>query len=156
MSYPQYQQPPPAPTTQYSKNPAIAAVLNFLFPGLGYWYVGIKKVFGLDSIIFLVIYLAASFIISWIIPFTWIIFLALDVIFAIDVYKRAQGQPGFNFISTEPPYITPYTTYPQQPAYQQPTAPTQATTPTCPVCGTPLVYVQEYNRWYCPKCQKYY
>ncbi|MGQ0798203.1 MAG: hypothetical protein ACT4OI_10150 [Methanobacteriota archaeon] len=25
----------------------------------------------------------------------------------------------------------------------------------CPVCGTPLVFVQQYNAWYCQKCQQY-
>jgi len=28
--------------------------------------------------------------------------------------------------------------------------------PRCPVCGTPLVYVAQYKRWYCPKCKRYY
>ncbi len=37
-----------------------------------------------------------------------------------------------------------------------PTAPTaSASTPTCPRCGTPLTYVQQYQRWYCPNCKEY-
>ncbi|MCD6563887.1 MAG: hypothetical protein J7K23_08260 [Thermoproteales archaeon] len=56
------------------------------------------------------------------------------------------------------------TPYPQQPYYQQAPAPqAQQTTPSttqqapkCPVCGTPLVWVEQYKRWYCTKCQKYY
>ena len=27
--------------------------------------------------------------------------------------------------------------------------------PTCPTCKGPLSYVQQYQRWYCYKCQKY-
>jgi len=30
-----------------------------------------------------------------------------------------------------------------------------ATTATCPTCGGPLTFVQQYQRWYCPKDQKY-
>lgn len=32
---------------------------------------------------------------------------------------------------------------------------TSAPVPTCPKCGTPLIYVQEYQRWYCPTCREY-
>ena len=34
-------------------------------------------------------------------------------------------------------------------------APAAAPTPTCPTCGSPLVYVEQYKRWYCPNCKKY-
>lgn len=33
--------------------------------------------------------------------------------------------------------------------------PTQAAKPTCPTCKAPLSYIQQYQRWYCYKCQKY-
>ncbi|MBO3799032.1 MAG: hypothetical protein QW491_11285 [Thermoproteota archaeon] len=36
-----------------------------------------------------------------------------------------------------------------------PVTPTQTTAPTCPKCGTPLMYVQQYQRWYCPTCREY-
>lgn len=26
---------------------------------------------------------------------------------------------------------------------------------TCSTCGGPLTYVQQYQRWYCTRCQKY-
>jgi NADH pyrophosphatase NudC (nudix superfamily) len=32
---------------------------------------------------------------------------------------------------------------------------TGAPTPACPKCGTPLTYVQQYQRWYCPTCREY-
>jgi|YelNatPaOPRAMG01_1025707.scaffolds.fasta_scaffold116161_2 hypothetical protein len=39
----------------------------------------------------------------------------------------------------------------------QPVATQAAGTPTpaCPKCGTPLTYVQQYQRWYCPTCREY-
>jgi hypothetical protein len=40
----------------------------------------------------------------------------------------------------------------------QPTAPAPApspATPTCSTCGGPLRYIQQYQRWYCDKEQKY-
>ena len=33
--------------------------------------------------------------------------------------------------------------------------PQQAQQPTCPTCRGPLSYIQQYQRWYCYKCQKY-
>jgi sporulation protein YlmC with PRC-barrel domain len=31
----------------------------------------------------------------------------------------------------------------------------QAQQPVCPTCKGPLSYIQQYQRWYCYKCQKY-
>jgi len=43
-----------------------------------------------------------------------------------------------------------------QPAGPQPIAqPQQAQQPVCPTCRGPLSYIQQYQRWYCYKCQKY-
>ena len=36
-----------------------------------------------------------------------------------------------------------------------PSNPPAPTTPTCPTCGGPLRYIQQYQRWYCDKEQKY-
>jgi hypothetical protein len=36
-----------------------------------------------------------------------------------------------------------------------PAPPPAAATPTCPTCGSPLRYIQQYQRWYCDKEQKY-
>jgi sporulation protein YlmC with PRC-barrel domain len=33
--------------------------------------------------------------------------------------------------------------------------PQQAQQPVCPTCKGPLSYIQQYQRWYCYKCQKY-
>jgi hypothetical protein len=43
-------------------------------------------------------------------------------------------------------------TSPQAMPTSNPPAPT---TPTCPTCGGPLRYIQQYQRWYCDKEQKY-
>ena len=43
-------------------------------------------------------------------------------------------------------------------ASPQPTAPSpppSPATPTCSTCGGPLRYIQQYQRWYCDKEQKY-
>lgn len=33
--------------------------------------------------------------------------------------------------------------------------PAGAPASTCPKCGTPLTYIQQYQRWYCPTCREY-
>lgn len=41
----------------------------------------------------------------------------------------------------------------QPPATQTP--PQAPATPICPTCGSPLRYIQQYQRWYCDREQKY-
>jgi sporulation protein YlmC with PRC-barrel domain len=36
-----------------------------------------------------------------------------------------------------------------------PTQPEPQAQPTCPTCKGPLSFIQQYQRWYCHKCQKY-
>jgi hypothetical protein len=36
-----------------------------------------------------------------------------------------------------------------------PSTPTTPATPICPTCGGPLRYIQQYQRWYCDREQKY-
>ena len=40
-------------------------------------------------------------------------------------------------------------------AATQPAQAAQSSQPTCPTCKGPLNYIQQYQRWYCYKCQKY-
>ena len=42
-----------------------------------------------------------------------------------------------------------------QPAPPPPPPPPPGTAMTCPTCGGPLRYIQQYQRWYCDKEQKY-
>jgi len=36
-----------------------------------------------------------------------------------------------------------------------PIPPSQALAHSCPNCRTPLVWVEQYKRWYCPNCKQY-
>ena len=47
-----------------------------------------------------------------------------------------------------------YTPATQQPMPPPPPPPDFAA-PTCPTCGAPLTYIQQYQRWYCYRDQKY-
>jgi hypothetical protein len=44
---------------------------------------------------------------------------------------------------------------PAYPAYPSSAPATAPPSPACPTCGQPLTYVQQYQRWYCDKEQKY-
>ncbi|MEM2941579.1 MAG: hypothetical protein QW304_08550 [Thermoproteota archaeon] len=46
-------------------------------------------------------------------------------------------------------------TMPTTVAQPVPTQAVGAATPVCSKCGTPLTYVQQYQRWYCPTCREY-
>lgn len=51
--------------------------------------------------------------------------------------------------------LKPSTARPQAVGPQIAVQPQQAQQPICPTCGGPLSYIQQYQRWYCYKCQKY-
>jgi len=51
----------------------------------------------------------------------------------------------FESIPELPPYYPKVT----------PPPPPPPSVPTCPICGQPLTFIQQYNRWYCSKCKKY-
>jgi uncharacterized membrane protein YvbJ len=79
------------------KNPIIAAVLN-LFIGLGYLYLGYKKVLSLPTIIFVLVVLVINILLG---VYTFgLIPLLLAIILAYDGYVKAKGEKGF--IDTEP------------------------------------------------------
>jgi sporulation protein YlmC with PRC-barrel domain len=40
-------------------------------------------------------------------------------------------------------------------AAAEPSTSAQTAQPTCPICKGPLTYIQQYQRWYCYKDQKY-
>jgi len=44
---------------------------------------------------------------------------------------------------------------PAYPAYPSSVPATAPSSPVCPTCGQPLTYVQQYQRWYCDREQKY-
>ena len=79
-------------SSRTGKSPIVAAVLNFFF-GLGYLYLGYKKILGIRTVGFVVgaflVFSLLSLFITGLIP------LALGIILAIDGYQKAQGQKGF-------------------------------------------------------------
>lgn len=76
-----------------SQNGVLSAILNFLFPGLGYWYLGYRKVFGIHPILFLIaIWVAEAAMavyISSLVPFFISLFLACDA------YLKSTGNAAW-------------------------------------------------------------
>jgi uncharacterized membrane protein YvbJ len=88
--------PPPAQSGS-KKNPIVAAVLNFFF-GVGYLYLGYKKVLGLPAILFVVVALLIFIVLG---TFTaGLLPLVLAIVMAYDGYVKANGEKGY--IGTEP------------------------------------------------------
>jgi hypothetical protein len=64
--------------------------------------------------------------------------------------QQPYGQPP---VQGQPPMQgQPQPGYGQQPPMQQPQ---QSATHACPRCGQPLVFVQQYQRWFCQREQQY-
>jgi hypothetical protein len=90
----------PSIPTSYRKSPLLAAILN-LFIGIGYLYLGYKKVFGIPTILFVFVVLVIDVVIG---VFTFgIVSLLLALVLAYDGYVKAKGSKGY--ISTEPALI---------------------------------------------------
>jgi uncharacterized membrane protein YvbJ len=80
------------PQPPQSKNALVAAFLN-LFWGIGYLYLGYKKVLGIPSVLFVILMLIVYFVLA---IFTiGIGTLILAIILAIDGYQKAKGGSGF-------------------------------------------------------------
>jgi hypothetical protein len=100
QSYPQDQPSPPPqqtypPTIQTSKNGILSAVLNFLFPGLGYWYLGYRKVLGVHPILFLIGIWIVETVLVVLISVFYILPLLISLFLAYDAYVKAKGKPGW-------------------------------------------------------------
>ena len=84
--------PPPSG----EKNAVIAAILNFFFPGIGYWYWGYRKVVTVPPVLLFIIVIVVEVII-W--TFAWffagIIQFAISAFFAYDLYVKTTGQRGW-------------------------------------------------------------
>jgi uncharacterized membrane protein YvbJ len=98
---PQQPQPanvsPPPVQQNLRKDPIVAGILN-LFIGLGYLYLGYKKVFGLPTILFVVVLLIVDVFLG---IFTFgLIPLIIAILLAYDGYVKAKGEKGF--VDTEP------------------------------------------------------
>jgi hypothetical protein len=80
--------------TPVMKKAAIAIVLNFLLWGLGYWYLGLKKVYGQSWYILIVVQVLA-FVVTHVIPLLGIVYLIVWIAFSYDLYEKANGRTGF-------------------------------------------------------------
>lgn len=96
-SSPQQQSYPPTqpPTIQTSKSGVLGAILNFLFPGLGYWYLGYRKVLGIHPALFLIWIWVAEALISYLISILSFLSLLISLFVAYDAYVKATGKPGW-------------------------------------------------------------
>lgn len=80
------------PNSSTGKSPIVAAILNLFF-GVGYLYLGYKKILGLQTIVFVILALIVYAVIGF---FTiGLVELLIAVILAIDGYQKGQGQKGF-------------------------------------------------------------
>ncbi len=77
------------------KNPYIAVALNFfILWGLGYWYLGLKEVYGYPW--YYLIFVQLVFVVLSMLTGVFLLLLfAGNVALAYDVYKKALGEPGF-------------------------------------------------------------
>jgi hypothetical protein len=99
--------PPTEPTTQPSsqpfaipppsgeKNPVLAAILNFLFPGIGYWYWGYRKVVTLPPVLLFILVIVVEYAIWYFLLYAGIILLLINVFFAYDLWVKTTGQRGW-------------------------------------------------------------
>jgi len=79
------------------KNALVAAFLNLFF-GLGYLYLGYKKVLGLPAVLFALVALIIFIVLA---TFTFgLLPLVLGILMAYDGYVKANGEKGF--VGTEP------------------------------------------------------
>jgi zinc ribbon protein len=82
----------PSSVSVQGKNAVVAAILNLFF-GLGYLYLGYKKVLGVPAIVFVVLVLVIYFVVGLftigIVPFI------LAIMLAVDGWQKGSGQKGF-------------------------------------------------------------
>ena len=64
-------------------------------------------------------------------------------------------QAAGDYVLLKPSAMQPQTFGMQQMGAQPVAQTQQAQQPVCPTCKGPLSYIQQYQRWYCYKCQKY-
>ncbi|MDG6998878.1 MAG: zinc ribbon domain-containing protein [Nitrososphaerota archaeon] len=90
-----------SPPTIQQKSPIIAAVLSFFLFGVGYLYLGYRRVLGVQTFAFVLIVLVLYIILGY---FTFgLLELAIGIILAYDCYVKAKGQRGY--LGTEPEYL---------------------------------------------------
>jgi hypothetical protein len=80
-------------SNQYAgKSPLVAAVLNLFF-GVGYLYLGTKKVLGLSTIVFVALAFVLDVVLGF---FTFgVLTFVIAILLAVDGYQKADGGKGF-------------------------------------------------------------
>jgi len=75
----------------------------------------------------------------------------------VDTKKGESREVPWEEIQAAGDYVLlkPSVAQPQVVGPQPMAQPQQAQQPVCPTCKGPLSYIQQYQRWYCYKCQKY-
>lgn len=88
-------QPLSVPPPPGQKNPMIAAILNFFFPGIGYWYWGFRKVATVHPLLLFIGVVVAEFLIWTFVSYAGMISFAINAFFAYDLYVKTTGQRGW-------------------------------------------------------------
>jgi len=96
QSQPAYPTPPPGPQGN-RKDPIVAGIL-ILFIGLGYLYLGYRKVFGLPTILFVIVVFLVDILLTGLT--LGLAPLILAILLAYDGYVKAKGEKGY--VNTEP------------------------------------------------------
>jgi len=76
---------------------------------------------------------------------------AISLVFALIFYPIGGYFASLAEEKTIP--LPPFLRFQFRPAGPPPPPPPG--TATCPTCGGPLTYIQQYQKWYCYKCEKY-
>ena len=82
----------PQSSQSTGKNPWVAAFLNLIF-GLGYVYLGKKKVLGVQAILFVLLVLVVDVILG--IATAGLVGFVLAILLAVDGWQKATGAKGF-------------------------------------------------------------
>lgn len=94
-SYSTPAQPYSAPPPPGQKNPTLAAILNFFFPGIGYWYWGYRKVASVPPILLFIGVLIVDYLLWYLFFYSGILSLAIAGFFTYDLYVKTTGQKGW-------------------------------------------------------------
>jgi len=84
-----------APTATTGKNAILATILNFIFPGIGYWYWGFRKVATIPPILLFILVVIVEYVIWSYLYASGIINLIISAFFAYDLYVKTTGQKGW-------------------------------------------------------------
>jgi zinc-ribbon domain len=89
------------PTGYQRKEPIIAALLNFFLFGIGYIYLGYRKIMGISTILFvillLILYILGGLFLLGLLD------LIVGLVIAYDGYVKAQGERGI--LGADPEYL---------------------------------------------------